>query len=72
MVICPISSRVFVLPSEGTVTELCLSTEESEESLGPGLPAISSGQSFDGDDAPSGVTLTAHLLYYLADKVTAT
>ncbi|KAJ1696569.1 hypothetical protein LUZ63_005081 [Rhynchospora breviuscula] len=69
MVICPVSSRVFVLPSEGTMTELCLSNEESEESLGRGLPAVSSGQNLDGDDAPSGITLTAHFLYYLADKM---
>lgn len=48
-----------------------MSSEVSEESLGPGLPAISSGRSLDGDDVPSGITLTAHLLYYLADKVIA-
>lgn len=68
MIICPISTRVFVLPSEGTVAESRLSNDH-EESLSPGLPAISTGLPFDGEDVPPGAILTAHFLYHLADKV---
>lgn len=68
MIICPISTRVFVLPSEGTVAESRLSND-NEESLSPGLPAISTGLPFDGEDVPPGAILTAHFLYHLADKV---
>nr|CAD1836838.1 unnamed protein product [Ananas comosus var. bracteatus] len=68
MIICPISTRVFVLPSEGTVAESRLSND-NEESLSPGLPAISTGLPFDGEDVPPGAILTAHFLYHLADKM---
>ncbi|XP_010265431.1 PREDICTED: sec1 family domain-containing protein MIP3 isoform X2 [Nelumbo nucifera] len=68
MILCPLSSRVFVLPSEGTVAEACLSNEH-EDSLSPGLPPISYGLSSDSDEAPPGATLTAHFLYYLAAKM---
>ncbi|OAY84688.1 Sec1 family domain-containing protein MIP3 [Ananas comosus] len=61
-------ARVFVLPSEGTVAESRLSND-NEESLSPGLPAISTGLPFDGEDVPPGAILTAHFLYHLADKM---
>eukprot|EP00257_Ricinus_communis_P018030 XP_015576615.1 sec1 family domain-containing protein MIP3 [Ricinus communis] len=68
MIFCPLSPRVFVLPSEGSVAEACLSTEH-EDSLSPGLPPISSGVAPDGDDVPAGALLTAHFLYHLAAKM---
>ncbi|MCL7028595.1 hypothetical protein MKW94_022395, partial [Papaver nudicaule] len=67
MILCPLSPRVFVLPSEGTIAEACLSSEH-EDSLGPGLPSISTGVPSDGEDTPPGAILTAHLLYHLAAK----
>ncbi|OVA13996.1 Sec1-like protein [Macleaya cordata] len=68
MILCPLSARVFVLPSEGTVAEACLSYEH-EDSLGPGLPSISTGLPSEGEDTPPGAILTAHLLYHLAAKM---
>ncbi|OVA12407.1 Sec1-like protein [Macleaya cordata] len=68
MILCALSPRVFVLPSEGTVAEACLSYEH-EDSLGPGLPSISAGLPSDGEDTPPGAILTAHLLYHLAAKM---
>lgn len=69
MILCPLSPRVFVLPSEGSVAEACLSVEH-EDSLSPGLPPIGTGLFSDGDDVPPGAILTAHLIYHLASKVT--
>ena len=40
-----------------------------EDSLGSGLPSISTGKPFDSDEVPPGVTLTAQFLYHLANKV---
>ncbi|KAJ4963150.1 hypothetical protein NE237_023089 [Protea cynaroides] len=68
MILCPLSPRAFVLPSEGTVAEACLSAEH-EDSLSPGLPPISTGLPPDGDDTPPGATLTAEFLYHLAAKM---
>lgn len=68
MILCPLSPRVFVLPSEGTIAEACLSSDH-EDSLSPGLPPMSARLSSDGDDTPPGATLTAHFLYHLAAKV---
>ncbi|XP_050210425.1 sec1 family domain-containing protein MIP3 [Mercurialis annua] len=68
MIFCPLSPRVFVLPSESSVAEACLSTEH-EDSLSLGLPPISSGAPPDGDDVPAGALLTAHFLYHLATKM---
>ncbi|KAF9619555.1 hypothetical protein IFM89_007382 [Coptis chinensis] len=68
MVLCPLSPRFFVLPSEGTVAEACLSNE-NEDSLSPGLPPISSGSPSDGEDTPPGAIFTAHFLYHLAAKM---
>lgn len=68
MIMCPLSPRVFVLPSEGTVAEACLSND-NEDSLSPGLPSICTGLPSDGEDIPPGVTLTAHFLYHLATKM---
>lgn len=68
MIFSPISSRTFVLPSEGTIAESYLSNHR-EDSLSPGLPSISTGKPFDGDEVPPGLTLTAQFLYHLANKV---
>ncbi|PIA37860.1 hypothetical protein AQUCO_02900006v1 [Aquilegia coerulea] len=68
MVLCPLSPKIFVLPSEGTVAEACLSNQH-EDSLSAGLPPISSGSPFDGEDTPSGAIFTAHFLYHLAAKM---
>ncbi|KAJ8755692.1 hypothetical protein K2173_022635 [Erythroxylum novogranatense] len=68
MILCPFSPGVFLLPSEGSVAEACLSFEH-ENSLSPGLPPISTGVSTDGDDIPPGGLLTAHFLYHLATKM---
>ncbi|KAG2639863.1 hypothetical protein PVAP13_2KG048500 [Panicum virgatum] len=68
MIFSPISSRAFVLPSEGIIADSCLSNEH-EDSLGPGLPSISTGKPFDSDEVPPGVTLTAQFLYHLANKM---
>lgn len=70
MILCPISPKVFVLPSEGLVAEAYLSTEH-EDSLSPGLPPLSTGALSDADEVPPGATLTAHFLYHLASKVTS-
>ncbi|XP_047334374.1 sec1 family domain-containing protein MIP3 isoform X2 [Impatiens glandulifera] len=68
LVLCPLSPRVFVLPSEGLLSEASLSNR-NENSLSPGLPAISNGLPHDGEDIPPGATQTAHFLYYLAAKM---
>ncbi|TKY66758.1 Sec1 family domain-containing protein MIP3 [Spatholobus suberectus] len=68
MILCPISPRVFVLPSEGLVAEAYLSAEH-EDSISPGLPPLSTGTRSDADDVPPGATLTAHFLYHLAAKM---
>ncbi|KAF7833909.1 Sec1 family domain-containing protein MIP3 [Senna tora] len=68
MILCPISPRVFVLPSEGLVAEAYLSAEH-EDSLSPGLPPLSSGWLSNADDVPPGATLTAHFLYHFASKM---
>ncbi|PKI44000.1 hypothetical protein CRG98_035585, partial [Punica granatum] len=68
LILCPLSPRAFVLPSEGSVAEACLSLEH-EDSLSQGLPPLSSRMPSDGDDAPPGATLTAHFLYQLAAKM---
>lgn len=68
MIFSPISSRTFVLPSEGTIAESYLSNHR-EDSLSPGLPSISTGKPFDGDEVPPGLTLTAQFLYHLANKM---
>ncbi|KAM7259648.1 hypothetical protein ACFE04_015389 [Oxalis oulophora] len=68
MILLPLSPRVFVLPSEGSVAEAYLSAE-NEDSFSPGLPSLSTGTLCDGDDIPPGATLTAHFLYHLAAKM---
>ncbi|KAL6007542.1 hypothetical protein ACLOJK_033040 [Asimina triloba] len=68
MILCPLTPRIFVLPSQGTIAESCLSTE-NEDSLSPGLPPINTGLSSDGEDIPPGATQTAHFLYHLAAKM---
>lgn len=66
-ILCPISPRAFILPSEGSVAEAYLSFNEN--SLSQGLPPLSRGSSFDGEDSPPGAILTAHFLYHLAATV---
>ncbi|CAJ1978791.1 unnamed protein product [Sphenostylis stenocarpa] len=68
MILCPISPRVFVLPSEGLVAEAHLSSNH-EDSFSSGLPPLSTGMNSDADDVPPGATLTAHFLYHLAAKM---
>ncbi|KAM0940481.1 putative sec1-like protein [Dioscorea sansibarensis] len=68
MIVCPLSPRSFVFPSEGIIAEACLSNE-NEDALSPGLPSICSGLASDGDDIPPGATLTAHFLYHMAAKM---
>lgn len=68
MLMCPISPRVFVFPSEGTVSEACLSNNR-EDSFSPALPSICTGVTSDGEDVPPGATLTANFLYHLAAKM---
>lgn len=68
LILCPFSPRVFVLPSEGTVSEAYLSSQH-ENSISPGLPPLSTRTYSDGEDVPPGATLTAQLLYHLATKV---
>lgn len=71
MIFCPFSPRIFVLPSEGSIAEASLSIEH-EDAFSPGLPSLSTGLPFDGDDTPPGVILTASFLYHLAAQVTST
>ncbi|KAF6143116.1 hypothetical protein GIB67_041184 [Kingdonia uniflora] len=68
MILCPLSPRAFVLPSEGTIAEASLSNEH-EDSICPGLPPISTGLLSDGEETPPGAILTAHFLYHLAAKM---
>ncbi|KAK6911173.1 Sec1-like protein [Dillenia turbinata] len=68
MIFCPFSPKVFVLPSEGSVAEAYLSAGH-EDSLSPGLPALSTGLASDGDDTLPGATLTANFLYHFASKM---
>ncbi|XP_058087283.1 sec1 family domain-containing protein MIP3 isoform X2 [Magnolia sinica] len=68
MILCPLSPRVFVLPSEGTIAESCFSNDH-EDCLSPGLPPINTGVSSDGEDIPPGAIQTAHFLYHLVTKM---
>lgn len=68
MIYCALSPRMFILPSEGAIAEARLS-DDHEDSLSPGLPAISTGHPSYGYDIPPGAMLTAHFLYHLAAKV---
>ncbi|KAB2064179.1 hypothetical protein ERO13_A09G003200v2 [Gossypium hirsutum] len=68
MILSSISPRVFVLPSEGSIAEACLSSEH-EDSISAGLPSLSTGLPSDVDEVPPAATLTAHFLYHLAAKM---
>ncbi|KAL8131869.1 hypothetical protein AgCh_007686 [Apium graveolens] len=68
MILCPLSPRVFVLPSEGTVTEAYLCSQH-ESSISPGLPSLGTKSGSDSEDIPPGASLTAQLLYHLAIKM---
>lgn len=68
LILCPFSPKFFVLPSEGSISEACLSADQ-ENSITSGLPPLSSGTFHDGEDVPPGVALTAQFLYQLTAKV---
>lgn len=68
MVFCPLSPKVFVLPSESAIAEARLS-DKFHNSLSPGLPPISMELTSDGDDIPPGATLIAHFLHHLAGQM---
>ncbi|XP_051125610.1 sec1 family domain-containing protein MIP3 isoform X2 [Andrographis paniculata] len=68
LILCPLSPRVFVLPSEGSVAEASLSTEH-ESSISYGLPPLSTGHLMDTEDVTPGATLTAQFLYHFALKM---
>lgn len=68
LILCPLSPRVFVLPSEGSVAEASLSAEH-ESSISYGLPPLSSGKHPDTEDVIPGATLTAQFLYHFALKM---
>ncbi|EPS71932.1 hypothetical protein M569_02824, partial [Genlisea aurea] len=68
LIVCPLSPRVFALPSEGCIAEASLSTE-SGNSISSALPPLSTGKLTDTDDAIPGASLTAHFLYHLALKM---
>ncbi|KAK4438848.1 Sec1 family domain-containing protein MIP3 [Sesamum alatum] len=68
LILCPLSPRVFVLPSEGSVAEANLSAEH-ENSISSGLPPLSTGKIADTEDLSPGATLTAQFLYHLALKM---
>lgn len=67
-ILCPLSPRAFVLPSEGSLAEACLQ-HGHEYSISQGLPPLSTGVPLDGDDIPPGAILTAHFIYHLAAKM---
>lgn len=68
LILCPLSPRVFVLPSEGSTAEASLSSEH-EGSISSGLPPLSTGKLADAEDVSPGANLTAQFLYHLALKV---
>ncbi|XP_057792354.1 sec1 family domain-containing protein MIP3 [Salvia miltiorrhiza] len=68
LILCPLSPRVFVLPSEGSTAEASLSTEH-ESSISFGLPPLSTGKLADTEDVSPGANLTAQFLYHLASKM---
>ncbi|KAL3848739.1 hypothetical protein ACJIZ3_010621 [Penstemon smallii] len=68
LIMCTLSPRVFVLPSEGSVAEASLSSEH-ENSLSSGLPPLSTGNLAYTEDVGPGAALTAQFLYHLALKM---
>lgn len=68
LILCPLSPRVFVLPSEGSTAEASLSAQH-ESSISYGLPPLSTGKLADAEDASPGANLTAQFLYHLALKM---
>ncbi|KAG6419450.1 hypothetical protein SASPL_121672 [Salvia splendens] len=68
LILCPLSPRVFVLPSEGSTAEASLSSEH-ESSISSGLPPLSAGKLADAEDVSPGANLTAQFLYHLALKM---
>ncbi|XP_030538670.1 sec1 family domain-containing protein MIP3 [Rhodamnia argentea] len=67
-ILCPLSPRAFVLPSEGSMAEAFLQ-HGHEYSISQGLPPLSTGVPLDGEDIPPGAILTAHFIYHLAAKM---
>lgn len=68
MIFCPLSPKVFVLPSGGLVAEALLSSKH-EDSLSPALPSLSTGMGSNAEDTVPGALLTAHFLYHMAAKM---
>ena len=66
MVMCPLTSSIFVFPAKATLARAPLSNKE-DQALGNGLPRIDDGSS--GDNVPIGGTLLAHFLYSLSGQV---
>lgn len=68
MILCPLTPRVFVLPSEGSVAEAYISSEH-ENSVSAGLPSMNTETPGDSEDISPGATLTAQFLYHLAGQM---
>ncbi|KAL8161290.1 hypothetical protein V2J09_012779 [Rumex salicifolius] len=68
LILCPLSPKVFVLPSGGLVAEAFLSSKH-EDSLSPALPSLSTGMGSNAEDTVPGAMLTAHFLYHMAAKM---
>ncbi|KAH6780680.1 vesicle docking protein [Perilla frutescens var. hirtella] len=68
LIVCPLSPRVFVLPSEGSTAEASLSAEH-KSSISSGLPPLSTGKLADAEDVSPGANLTAQFLYHFALKM---
>ncbi|KAG9459540.1 hypothetical protein H6P81_004048 [Aristolochia fimbriata] len=68
MILSPLSRNVFLLPSEGAISEACLSNEH-DASVSPGLPPVLTSLPSESEDSSPGATLTAHFLYHLAVKM---
>ncbi|XP_068662322.1 sec1 family domain-containing protein MIP3 isoform X2 [Aristolochia californica] len=68
MILSPLSRNVFVLPSEGAISEACLSNVH-DTSISPGLPPVLTSMQSESEDSSPGAILTAHFLYHLAAKM---
>lgn len=73
LLMCTLTANLFVLPSGGAEAEAPLSDhKKTDSSLGPGLPAIDTGVTFDVDDRiPSGAALLGHFLQQLTAQVSS-
>lgn len=71
LLMCALTANLFVLPSGGAEAEAPLSDhKKTDSSLGPGLPAIDTGVTFDVDDRiPSGAALLGYFLQQLTAQL---